>query len=150
MLTSRLTAWSASPLGTDRVKPVSPPGTNATLALDAVAPAAKAGRGSVDALFALPAGSWLLGLALEFDLLLPRTANTVAVPFDALYAGSRIYVVSAEGRAQAMECANNGQTVIDGKALAILACPELSEGTAVVVTRIPNLVTGTKLKLADS
>ena len=118
--------------------------------LDSVAPEAKAGRGSIDALFTLPENTWLLGIAVEFDLLLPASAQSVALPYDALYSGSRIYVVSDESRAQAVDCDSNGQTVIDGQTLALLRCPGLAEGDSVVVTRIANLVSGTKLKQSRS
>ena len=115
-----------------------------------VAPEAKPGRGSVDALFELPDGQWLLGTAIELDLVLPEEPGTVAVPFDALYSGSRVYVVGEESRAQAVDCDGSGQTVIDGRTLALLRCPDLKGGDQIVVNRIPNLVTGTKLKISSA
>lgn len=118
--------------------------------LESVAPEAKPGRGSVDALFKLPAGQWLLGTAIELDLVLPSEPGTVAVPFDALYSGSRVYVVGAESRAQAIDCNGSGQTVIDGQTLALLRCPALKGGERIVVNRIPNLVSGTKLKVGSA
>lgn len=113
-----------------------------------IAPAAKAGRGTVDALFGLPAaGDWLLGTAVEFDLLLPEITASVAVPFDALYSGNRVYVVDAESRAVAVTCVSVGQTQVTGTRLVLLRCPDLEEGAQVVVNRIPNLISGTKLRV---
>ncbi len=111
-----------------------------------VSPEAKPGRGSVDALFELPGGRWLLGTAIEIDLVLPAESGTLAVPFDALYSGSRVYVVGDESRAVAVDCEGAGQTVIDGRTLALLRCPGLAGGERIVVNRVPNLVSGTKLK----
>ncbi|MBF2735568.1 MAG: HlyD family efflux transporter periplasmic adaptor subunit [Betaproteobacteria bacterium AqS2] len=118
------------------------------VALANVAPEAKPGRGSVDALFELPASDWLLGATLDFDLLLPPQERNVAVPFDALYSGSRVYIVDADSRAQAVECAASGQTSVDGRPLALLRCDGLSDGDRIVVNRIPNLISGTKLRVS--
>ena len=115
-----------------------------------VAPEAKPGRGSVDALFKLPEGQWLLGTAIELDLLLPEETNTIAVPFDALYSGSRVYIVDADSRARAVDCDGSGQTVIDGQTLVLLRCPNLSSGDQIVVNRVPNLVSGTKLIIGSA
>ena len=112
-----------------------------------IAPEAKPGRGNVDALFSLPAGNWLLGSAIEFDLLLPLQPNLVAVPFDSLYSGSRVYIVDGDSRAQAIECTSAGQTYKNGQTLALLRCPELKSGDKIVINRIPNLLAGTKLNV---
>ncbi len=114
-----------------------------------VAPEAKQGRGSVDALFELPGNNdWLLGSALDFTLLLPARERSVAVPFDALYSGSRVYVVDADSRARALDCSSEGQAEVDGELRVLLRCPELTEGDQIVVNRIPNLVSGTKLRIS--
>ena len=115
--------------------------------LSSVSPEVKSGRGGVDALFNLPNADWLLGASIEFDLLLPQENQTVAVPFDAIYSGSRVYVVGEENRAKAIECFNMGQTVIRGQSLALITCNDLNNGDQIVVNRIPNLVSGTKLKV---
>ncbi len=117
------------------------------LELISIAPEAKQGRGSTSALFALPAGNWLLGSALEFDLILPAIAGSVALPNDALYGGSRIYVVDDDQRARAVECSNLGLTRSEGSQLALLDCSGLVRGDKVVVSRIPNLVSGSKLRV---
>ena len=116
------------------------------LELISVAPEAKQGRGSSNAFFSLPEGNWLLGTAIEFDLVLPAVANSVALPTDALYGGSRIYVIGTEQRAQAVSCSNLGFTRVESSQLTLLSCPGLKSGDLVVVNRIPNLVSGSKLR----
>ena len=122
-------------------------GTLHELALISVAPEAKQGRGSSNAFFALPEGSWLLGTAIEFDLVLPEVENSVALPTDALYGGSRIYTVDEEQRARAVACSNLGFTRAGGSQMTLLSCTGLNSGDLVVVNRIPNLVSGSKLRL---
>ena len=117
------------------------------LELISVAPEAKQGRGSSNAFFALPAGNWLLGTALEFDLVLPAVEDSIALPTDALYGGSRIYMVDDEQRARALPCSNLGFTRVESSQLTLLSCPGLESGNLVVVNRIPNLVSGAKLRL---
>lgn len=122
-------------------------GREETLSLISISPESKPGRGTVDALFQLPEGEWLLGAAIEFDLILPSTDQAVALPFDALYAGSRIYIVDQDLRAQAISCESSGLTLVGGVSQALLRCPGLNSGDKVVINRIPNLVSGTKLKI---
>lgn len=113
-----------------------------------ITPEAKPGRGTVDALFSLPtAGTWLLGTAVEFDMLLPLVDNAIALPFDAFYKGNRVYVVNGENRAEPIECSLTGQTYLDEQSLALLDCPALQANAQVVINRVPNLVKGTKLNI---
>ena len=121
-----------------------------SLNLNNISPEAKPGRGTVDALFSLAEGDWLLGATVEFDLLLPSINSAIAVPFDALYASSRIYIVDAEQRAQPVECTSYGQTLVAEVSQALLRCPDLSNGDKVIVNRIPNLISGTKLQILPS
>ncbi|MCY4324443.1 MAG: hypothetical protein OXC81_00220 [Betaproteobacteria bacterium] len=87
-----------------------------------------------------------MGTAIEFDLVLPAVDNSVALPTDALYGGSRIYVVDDEQRARALPCNNLGFTRAESGQLTLLSCPGLKSGDLVVVNRIPNLVSGSKLR----
>ena len=120
------------------------------ITLLSIAPEAKVGRGTVDAFFRLPLGDWLLGTAVEFNLLLPPETNSVALPFDALYAGNRVYTVDAENRALAVECQNIGQTYTAETLNILLRCPTLKNNEQIVINRVPNLVNGTKLNVVNS
>ena len=117
--------------------------------LIAMAPMANKGTGSVDVLFALPEDDWLLGEALELELVMPPVEGTVALPFDSLYGASRIYLVGSDGRAKAIECSLHGQTSVASEIVALLRCPGLENGAKVVANRIPSMISGAKLRLAE-
>lgn len=123
---------------------------NQPLQLQSIAPEAKVGRGTVDALFRLAPGTWLLGTAVEFDLLLPAVKDSVALPFDALYNGNRVYVADQDSRATAIDCSSSGQTYVNNQLRALLLCPKLQPTDQVVVNRVPNLVGGTKISIVES
>lgn len=124
--------------------------TGPMLELLGMAPVARKGTGSVDALFALPGDDWLLGAAIEIDLILPLVEESFALPFDALYSGTRIYRVDAHNRADPVDCVSLGMTSKNGNTVALLKCPKLAAGDRVVTSRIPSLITGSKLRSAEN
>jgi RND family efflux transporter MFP subunit len=109
------------------------------------------GVGGVDALFRITAGAEavLPGRLLPLQLKLPAEADTVALPFSALYGLNRIYRME-QGRMTAVEVERVGERRDDdGEVRVLVRSPELRPGDQVIVTQLPNAVTGLKVSAVE-
>lgn len=125
-------------------------GETVELPISNVAPRAEAGQGSVEAFFDLPPGNWVLGTTFEFYLQLPPLAGTLELPFDAVYAESRVYRIVQEGgdsRAQGVTCERLGVSRQNGGISALLRCPKVREGDSIVITQTSGMSEGAKLRV---
>ena len=116
------------------------------LPLSNVAPQSESGRGGVEAFFDLPEGDWVLGATFEFQLQLPA-APALELPFDAVYAESRVYVIDSDNRARGAECARLGVSRGAEGIRALLRCPEVAEGARIVATQLPGIAEGAKVRV---
>lgn len=121
-------------------------GKTLELPLTNITPRAESGQGSVEVYFALPPNGWVLGATFEFQLELPPE-TALELPFDAIYAESRIYRIDEDGRARGVECARLGVSRKDGGARALLRCPEMAKGTRIIATQLPELAEGAKVRV---
>jgi hypothetical protein len=81
---------------------------------------------------------------------LPRKSGVIAVPYQAIYGNSTIYVV-AEDRIQAVEVATLGQLKNEqGQVLLLIQSDEIEIGSRIVTTHLPNAVSGLKVRIEDS
>ena len=89
------------------------------------------------------------GALLSLNLSLPARTDVVAIPFQAIYGNSRIYLMQ-DGRLQGLDVETVGQYYqSDSNALLLITSPILKDGDIIVVTHLPNAVTGLKVKTAD-
>lgn len=80
----------------------------------------------------------------------PR-ANTVAIPFSALYGADRIYLMSEDGRMQQAVVERIGEARSgDGERRLLVSGEALAPGARVITTHLPNAVTGLKVDVADA
>jgi hypothetical protein len=83
------------------------------------------------------------------SLRLPAESNVYAVPYQAIYGNSRIYLV-AEQRLKAIEVITVGQARgDDGQVLVLIRSDAISPGDQISVTHLPNAVSGLKVKTGD-
>lgn len=87
------------------------------------------------------------GELLPLSLKLPAESGVYAVPYQAIYGNSRIYVV-AEERLQAIEVSSIGQTRDEnGQVLVLIRSDAINPGDQISVTHLPNAVSGLKVKI---
>ena len=73
---------------------------------------------------------------------LPTEANVVAIPALALYGQNRIYRI-VEGRLESLAVQRVGEwTNADGTSLTLVRSSKLQNGDDILVTQLPNAVTG--------
>jgi len=90
------------------------------------------------------------GALLSINLSLPARSNVVAIPFQAIYGNSRIYLME-EGRLQGLDVETVGQySLANGKGKLLVTSPDLNDGDNIVVTHLPNAVTGLKVKTENN
>jgi len=102
----------------------------------------------VDGLFAVQANSDLLRLGQMVSLRLarPEREDTVPVPFQAVYGGSRIYKL-VDGRLHGVQVEPlGGMRDGNGNERLLVRSSELSSGDKVVVTHMPNAVDGLRVE----
>jgi multidrug efflux pump subunit AcrA (membrane-fusion protein) len=107
--------------------------------------------GGVDALFHIVQGGEEVvpGRLLPLVLTLPPEAQTVELPFTAIYGLDRIYRLQ-EGRMTALQVERIGEhRTPDGSIRVLVRSSALEAGDKIIVTQLPNAVTGLKVKLAD-
>mgnify|MGYP001057993638 CR=1 FL=1 len=116
-----------------------------TLRLDRAAAAADA-RG-LDGFFRVVEGSAALrlGSLLTVELALPPLPDTVVVPYGALYNGRVVYRIDA-GRLKAVTVETVGEVAGDKPMLLVRG--GLARGDRLMVTHLPNAVTGLKVEVA--
>ena len=120
------------------------------LSLANISPRTKAGQGSVEAFFELPPGDWVLGATFEFQLQLPAVTAAVALPFDSIYSESRIYTIDGDNRARGVECERLGVSRQQNDIFALLRCPQITDGDLIIITQLPDLSDGAKVKIINA
>lgn len=116
------------------------------LRLDRVA--GEASPSGVDGLFAVEANSQLLRLGQMVSLRLarPERADAIAVPFQAVYGGGRIYKL-VDGRLRGIQVESlGGMDDGSGGERLLVRSAELVAGDQVVVTHMPNAVDGLRVE----
>ncbi len=102
----------------------------------------------IDGLFQIEEGlRWLrLGEMIHFRLRRPPRENALAVPYQALYGGNRLYLLE-DGRMRGIEVQALG-SVIDGlgEERLLVSSEEIKGGAYVVITHLPNAITGLRVE----
>ncbi|MCG6863024.1 MAG: biotin/lipoyl-binding protein [Chromatiaceae bacterium] len=115
------------------------------LRLDRVA--GEAQPSGVDGLFAVERDAQLLrlGQMLSLRLVLPPRSDAVALPFQAVYGGGRIYKL-VDGRLRGIRVESLGG-ISDGNGgeRLLVRSPELVAGDRIVVTHMPNAIDGLRV-----
>ena len=122
-------------------------GVPIALQLDRLSGRVAAGRGGVDGLFKLQSeGTELeLGRVVDLYVTMPREPDVVAVPIQAIYDDTRIYVVEQD-RLRAVEVERVGERrAAAGDYEVIVRAPELLSGDSILVTQLPKASEGLKV-----
>jgi multidrug efflux pump subunit AcrA (membrane-fusion protein) len=113
--------------------------------------AGEAQASGVDGLFAVEEGAELLRLGQMISLRLERPARDgiVAVPFQAVYGGDRLYAL-VDGRMRGLTVEPLGSWIDgDGDERLLVQAPGLAAGDRVVVTHMPNAVDGLRVEVVE-
>lgn len=118
-----------------------------SLGLRLVRAAAAADTRGLDAFFRVETASpaLRLGSLLTVELARPPVADAIAVPYAALYNNRVVYRI-VQGRLQAVTVAVLGE--LAGERPMLLVRGGLAQGDRVMVTHLPNAVTGLKVEVA--
>jgi len=108
----------------------------------------KADSRGIDALFSIQsANKWIrLGASLTLTLQRPSHKNVVALPFSAIYNNNRIYRVNNQ-RLQAITVETLGDFNHAEQNLLLVHSPELKQNDQIVITQLPEAVTGLKVNI---
>ncbi len=94
----------------------------------------------------------LPGRALELSVTLPAVAETIVIPYEALYENSRIYRVDADGRLEPVVVENLGwgnsssiKTRDDSESMIVIGGSKLRNGDRIVTTHLPEAMKGIKV-----
>ena len=105
----------------------------------------------VDGLFRIVEGgdSLRLGQVGKFQIKRPEKTNAIAVPYQALYGGNRIYVLK-QGRMRGIEVEPLGQYIgQDDEEWLLIRSEALQEGDLVVMTHLPNAIDGLRAEVVQ-
>ena len=118
-------------------------GKDYKLTLDRLSAEASASQGGIDAFFTLNGNQNIeVGRNLQLKVKLHTEANVVAIPALALYGQNRIYRI-VEGRLESLAVQRVGEwTNADGTSLTLVRSSKLQNGDDILVTQLPNAVTG--------
>jgi len=122
------------------------PSTN--LQLELVRLAGEAEPSGVDAYFqaARPNTGLRLGDLLPLSFSLPVENDVIAVPYQAIYGNSRLYLLQ-DNRLHGVDVESIGQySDDDGTALLLVKSAEINPDDKIVVTHLPNAVSGLKVR----
>ena len=122
--------------------------TNA-LQLELIRLAGEAQASGIDAYFRSGDASYDFrpGSLLSLNFGLPKQSDVIAVPYQAIYGNSRIYLLK-EDRLQAVNVEPVGQYLRpDGSAALLIRSAKVSDNDQIVVTHLPNAVDGLKVRL---
>jgi multidrug efflux pump subunit AcrA (membrane-fusion protein) len=118
-------------------------GQTYSLTLDRLSAEASTSQGGIDAFFSLDGSQNIeVGRNLQVNVKLPTEANVVALPALAIYGQNRIYRI-IDQRLQAISISRVGDwTSPTGERLTLVRSAELRSGDNVLITQLPNAVTG--------
>ena len=89
------------------------------------------------------------GSLLSLNFSLPEQTDVIAVPYQAIYGNSRIYLLKQQ-RLEAVNVESVGQYVKpDGSAALLIRSADVTENDQIVVTHLPNAVDGLKVSLLE-
>ena len=113
------------------------------LRLDRLSAEASTSQGGIDAYFSLDGSQNIeVGRNLQVNVQLPTEANVVALPALAIYGQNRIYRIINQ-RLQAISISRVGDwTSPTGERLTLIRSAELRTGDHILITQLPNAVTG--------
>ncbi len=123
-------------------------GNDESLLLNLKRLAGEAEATGIDAYFQVATSSRQLrpGVLLSLNLSLPQQSDVFAVPFQAIYGNSRIYRIN-DGRLEGIDVKTVGQYYPSSdRALLLVQSELISDGDKIVVTHLPNAVSGLKVK----
>ena len=109
-------------------------------------------NGGVEGLFAVDEGAERLpqGRFVRFDLALPAVSGLLALPYEAIYGGDRVYRVDDQNRLRPGFVERVGE-VRDGERTRVLVrSASLARGDRVILTQLPNAVDGLLVQIAAS
>jgi len=113
---------------------------------------ANSGTGGIDALFTLPdenqhEESLVLNSALEVRVQLPPLAEVITLPVSAIYGSNRIYRIE-DGRLISIHTKILGKQLSSdsGQDQVILKSDKISAGDSIIITQLPNAISGLKVK----
>lgn len=117
-----------------------------SITLNLVRLAGEATTSGVDAYFDLPESLYAKrpGELLEVYFKGQALQQVAAVPYSAIYGNDEIYVI-VDDRLQAIKVQLQGEIMREGKLLALIQSPELEAGKTILVTHLPNAMTGLKV-----
>jgi multidrug efflux pump subunit AcrA (membrane-fusion protein) len=121
---------------------------DSTLQLELKRLAGEAEPSGIDAYFEVGESGQELrpGALLPLSFSLPAEDDVVAVPYQAIYGNSRLYLL-LEDRLQGVEVESIGQYIdADGTSLLLVKSSQINNGDEIVVTHLPNAVSGLKVR----
>jgi len=134
--------------GMTQLARITMPGIN--LQLELVRLAGEAEPSGVDAYFRAGRSSsqLRLGALLPLRLDLPAENDVIAVPYQAIYGNSRLYLLK-DNRLQGVDVESVGQySGDDGKAMLLVKSPQINPDDDIVITHLPNAMNGLKVRSA--
>ncbi len=91
------------------------------------------------------------GALLPLSLERPQRGGTVAIPFSALYGADNVYLIADDGRMQRVSVERVGEALSsNGERRLLIAGEALKPGVQLVVTHLPNALTGLKVDIANT
>ena len=121
---------------------------DSTLQLELKRLAGEAEPSGIDAYFEVGESGQELrpGALLPLSFSLPAEDDVIAVPYQAIYGNSRLYLL-LEDRLQGVEVDSIGQYIdADGTSLLLVKSSQINDGDEIVVTHLPNAVSGLKVR----
>lgn len=107
-----------------------------------------AGTEAILALAGAPAGL-RPGALLPVSLQRPERSKTVAIPFSALYGADSVYLIAEDSRMRRVSVERVGEALsANGERRLLIAGAELKPGARLIVTHLPNALTGLKVDVA--
>lgn len=91
------------------------------------------------------------GALMPLTLERPARQQAVEVPFSALYGADSVYLMTDDGRMKRIEIERIGEARSDnGDRRLLIAGDQLTPGARLIITHLPNAVTGLRVELADA
>ena len=89
------------------------------------------------------------GALLQVSLERPERSETVAIPFSALYGADSVYLIADDGRMRRVTVERIGEALSsNGERRLLIAGKALTPGARLIVTHLPNALTGLKVDVA--
>ncbi|MCX4024675.1 biotin/lipoyl-binding protein [Endozoicomonas sp. SM1973] len=120
--------------------------------LDRFAAAVSQGQGGVDGIFRITSTSLPnleLGRSVVLTLQLPPVDDSMAVPVTAVYNNQRVFKV-VDNFLQSVSVEKIGELKREGKEWALIRSSQLQVGDQLMITQIPNAITGMKVQLTST